>query len=384
MSDFNLLFRQAIQVLPLSLAIIGGISFMLASYFEKPRTLFRVVGVTTLVLSSFSGFGNYWFPQVEGGRFIEEAKLVMSEATTQQIADEGEKIIFGGIGQSKVQGAIGRGMCPLCHSFEGNPVAERAPDLRGVTDRAPNRLKDSRYHFGKPNERDTVQHEAFPGSGSATTILEYLAESDVCHSCYVVAGYGMRGTHDTDSGAPSSLNSPMSLSINDVVAITTWIYTNDGKKPPAPHEIEDAYKKFVPESKWKSVTQTSIGETDPHPALLLADGTESVDTIFSRAQCVACHIIPGIPGAVGTIGPKLTMKTIGPSRIKDKNYHGKARTIREYVTESILYPSIYVPKGTVDNTMPKVFGTKLSGVAIDKMVDYLAQVEEDKAPPPIK
>lgn len=78
------------------------------------------------------------------------------------------------------------------------------------------------------------------------------------------------------------------------------------------------------------------------------------------------------------------MKTIGPSRIKDKNYHGKARTIREYITESILYPSIYVPTGTVANTMPKVFGTRLSGVAIDKMVDYLAEIEEDKSPPPIK
>jgi hypothetical protein len=33
--------------------------------------------------------------------------------------------------------------------------------------------------------------------------------------------------------------------------------------------------------------------------------------------------------------------------------------------------------------MPKEYGTKLSGLAIDKMVDYLAEVEEGKAPPPI-
>ncbi|MEO8342060.1 MAG: nitric oxide reductase, partial [Nitrospirota bacterium] len=69
---------------------------------------------------------------------------------------------------------------------------------------------------------------------------------------------------------------------------------------------------------------------------------------------------------------------------KDKNYHGKAKTIHEYVTESILYPSIYVPTGTVDNTMPNVFGTNLSALALDKMEDYLAEVDEGKEPPPTK
>jgi hypothetical protein len=78
------------------------------------------------------------------------------------------------------------------------------------------------------------------------------------------------------------------------------------------------------------------------------------------------------------------MKTEARDRLKDRNYRGKAKTVREYITESILYPSVYVTKGYPDNTMPKVFGSKLNGLAIDKMVDYLAEVEEDKVPPPIK
>jgi len=263
-------------------------------------------------------------------------------------------------------------------------LGERAPNLYGIPKRAKERLNDPRYHLGKPQERDTVQKEAFPGSGTATTAIEYIAESAACPSCYVVAGYGLKSSNDTENPGEPLLEAPINLSIDEMIAIDTWLYIHSGETPPPSVVIEEAYKKFVPESKWKSVTRTSIGETDSHPTRLLADGTEFVDEIFSRAQCVACHTIPGIPGAIGTIGPKLIMKTIGPRRIKDRNYHGKARTIREYITESILYPSIYVPTGTVDNTMPKVFGTKLSGGAIDKMVDYLAQVEEGKAPPPIK
>lgn len=34
--------------------------------------------------------------------------------------------------------------------------------------------------------------------------------------------------------------------------------------------------------------------------------------------------------------------------------------------------------------MPKIFGSKLTALAIDKMVDYLAEVEEGKEPPSIK
>jgi hypothetical protein len=33
--------------------------------------------------------------------------------------------------------------------------------------------------------------------------------------------------------------------------------------------------------------------------------------------------------------------------------------------------------------MPKVYGTELSGLALDKMVEYLAEVEEGKVPPPL-
>ena len=53
-----------------------------------------------------------------------------------ELADEGEKIIFGGVGQNKVQGAIGKGQCPLCHAFHKGMLGERAPNLDGLPERA--------------------------------------------------------------------------------------------------------------------------------------------------------------------------------------------------------------------------------------------------------
>ncbi|MGH7259611.1 MAG: nitric oxide reductase [Nitrospiraceae bacterium] len=377
-------FFDKSYLLPFSLAMIAAVSFMMALYFEKARPLLKTGGIMFLVAAALSLYG-HWFPQVEGGFGPPKVvQLDVYNSTPQQLADEGEKIIFGGLGQSKVQGAIGRGQCPLCHGFMPGFLSERAPNLFGITDRARERLKDPRYHLNKPNERDTVQKEAFPGSGTATTALEYIAESLVCDSCYVVSGYGRKGMNDTESpGEPPYFDLKM-LSIDDMVIVVTWLYIRDGKTPPPPGDIEMAFKRFIPEprwSQWKALNQ-NVGEPSKS-RVLLADGTEPVDEIFSKGQCISCHIIPGIPGAIGTIGPKLTMKSVAQARLKDTTYKGKARTVREYVTESILHPSDYVVKNFPDNIMPRVYGQKLSGAAIDKMVNYLSQLEEGKAPPKI-
>ncbi len=76
----------------------------------------------------------------------------------------------------------------------------------------------------------------------------------------------------------------------------------------------------------------------------MADGTETVDVIFQKATCVACHTIPGIPGAKGTIGPALEEGTNALLRMKDKDYKGSAKTVPDYIMESIVSPSAYVVK----------------------------------------
>lgn len=346
-------FYEANRMLPVSLVLITSLAFMMGVYFPNHAAMLRIGGFMFLVAAGLSGYGN-WLPQVEGGFPPKEEKLQWEAMTAQQLADEGEKIIFGGIGKNKEQGAVGKGQCPLCHAFHPEIGGERAPNLWGITARK--RLHD--------------------------TSIEYIAESHVCPSCYVVGGFGVKGTENRESPMPAIHKPPISLSIDELITVDTWLFWHEGEIPPSSDEIRMVYEKLIPPDERPRGPRE---ENLPHePIFLLADGSEPVDQIFVKAQCVACHIIPGIPGAMGTIGPKLTMRTHAPARIKDKAYGGKATTVREYISESILYPSVYVTKGYPDNNMPKVFGTKLSGVAIDKMVNYLAQVEEGTVPPPVK
>ncbi len=367
------------RLLPVSLVMITATTFMMALYFTNLSALLKIGGFMFFVAAFLSGYGN-WLPQVEGGFPPKEEKLDFSSMTPQQLADEGEKIIFGGIGQNKVQGAIGKGQCPLCHAFHAGMLGERAPNLLGLPERAgKERLEDPKYSKGAPAKREYADKEAFPGSGTAENGQEYIAESHSCPSCYVVAGYGVKGTNDKESPMPKIHKPPISLALEELAAVDTWLYVREGRESPSYEEIIKSYEKFIPEADRPKKTEEKAGA----PSALLADGSEPVDQIFAKAQCVSCHTIPGIPGATGTIGPKLEEGTNAPLRLKDKEYKGTAKSTPEYIMESVVSPSAYVVKPFPDNTMPKVFGQKLSAGALKKIVDYLSQVKAGAPPPKI-
>jgi cytochrome c2 len=360
------------------LVLITVTCFLLGIYFPSQAALLKIGGFMFLIASGLSGYGN-WLPQVEGGFPPAEVKLDFASMSTQALADEGEKIIFGGIGKNKEQGAVGKGQCPLCHAFHAGMLGERAPNLVGLPARAgKERLEDPKYSKGNPAGRMYAEKEAFKGSGTAENGQEYIAESHACPSCYVVEGYGVKGTNDKESPMPSIHKPPISLSLAELAAVDTWLYVREGIDAPSFEEIVKSYEKFIPEAdRPKQQEDKPAGGGGD----LMADGTEPVDQIFQKAQCVACHTIPGIPGAKGTIGPVLEEGTNALLRMKDKDYKGSAKTVPDYIMESIVDPSAYVVKPFPDNTMPKIFGQKLSAGAIKKIVDYLSQVKVG-APPP--
>lgn len=111
----------------------------------------------------------------------------------------------------------------------------------------------------------------------------------------------------------------------------------------------------------------------------LVTGNEPVADIFTKAGCAVCHSIPGIPGAHGQVGPVLTLGTTGGRRLQDPAYAGSAKTVREYIVESVVDPRRYVVPGFPDQTMPTWYGAKLSALALEKITLYLERQTE--APP---
>lgn len=103
----------------------------------------------------------------------------------------------------------------------------------------------------------------------------------------------------------------------------------------------------------------------------LVTGDEPIAEIFTRAGCAVCHSVPGIPGADGRVGPPLLLGTTGPARLADPAYRGHAKTVHDYVIESVIEPGMFVVPGYPAGTMPTWYGAKLSALALEKIASYL-------------
>src|SRR2546421_3683535 len=132
------------RFLPVSLVMFTVSCFMMAMYFKGVRVLLQIGGFMFFVAACFGRFGD-WLSQVQADPPPgEEENADVRQMSVQERADLGEKIIFGAVGASGTQGAIGKGQSPLCHCFQKGFLSERAPNLFGIPTRALERLKDPR------------------------------------------------------------------------------------------------------------------------------------------------------------------------------------------------------------------------------------------------
>jgi len=100
----------------------------------------------------------------------------------------------------------GKGACTLCHNAAGG----RAPLLDGVAANATERLADARYR------------------GNANDAAGYLKESLIEPSAFVVAGYGVAGTGDTQSPMPSVTSPEIGLTPVEVEAVIAYLQRLSG------------------------------------------------------------------------------------------------------------------------------------------------------------
>ncbi len=279
--------------------------------------------------------------------------------------------------------AIGKGQCPLCHTFDPGDNIGRCPNLFGVEERSHTRIKEDRYlnepiKIGETDGAsqivkgvpDEVPEEYRRADADELTGEDYLRESLMCPSCYVVKNYGKAG--DKVSPMPIISKPPVSLSPVELNSVLAWLQAKD-----TPGEFASVTIPLPTGGGGEEEEPTEVDER------IFVTGTEPIEEIINILGCPLCHTIPGIPGAVGELGPKLHEKISAPKRIKDANYKGKARTGRDYVKESILNPSIFVVfneeegEPFPDGLMPQDFANKLSVNALEKLVDFISNTQPE-------
>ena len=376
----------------IAISVLALVFLMLGYFIPRAKVLMQSIGIYFVMTALFASYSN-WLPQVRG-EVPQETKIDPNDILnmpTDKLSEMGETIIFGGVGGMDARRTDGKGQCPLCHTFKKGDIGDRAPNLLGIGTRAAQRIKDPKYL--KP---DTVQVESFPNSGRATTAEEYIAESHVCPSCYVVEGFGIKGTNDRESPMPRIHKPPISLSIPELIAVDTFLWTrlSPEEKTPSPAEIKAAYEKFIPPAERQQGAPTAVTTSAPAqagPPIALV--TDTPEQIITKMGCFACHQIPTIAAAkFGPIGPLLVEKVNAPKRIKSPEYQemvkaGKAhaKTPKEYVMESIVCPDCFIVHDFVQKATPaksdmiQDFATKFTFGALDKLADFLLTLDCSEA-----
>ncbi len=368
--------------------LVWGVFFKSNKIESQSPPIIRGFFFWTTVSLLLAGYTN-WLPQQRSDPPPKEAAVV-GDLTMEEFAEMGRVIIFGAK-QVAGQKSIGKGQCPLCHTFDPGDNIGRCPNLFGVEKRSHDRVKEERYKTSPvaigetepaagivKGKYDEVPDEYKRQHGpDELTGEDYIRESLMCPTCYVVEGYGK--DNDTKSPMPVITKPPISLSRTEVNAVIAYLQSKD-----TPGEFASVTVPLPQDDAGNTGGGDAAAEADSggdEDAPVFVTGKEDIQTMINTLGCPLCHTIPGVEGAMGTLGPVLHEKTNAPNRIKDPNYKGKATNTKEYVRESILNPGAYVVfneeagESFPDGLMPTTFSEMLSVQALDKLVDFISQTE---------
>ncbi len=149
-ANYKMNFYEANRMLPVSLVLITSTCFMMALYFTNhQRTAedrwFHVFHRRSPVrVWELAAAGRRWIPARR--REIRFQHLCRPNSLPTKV----RKSFSVELDKNKVQGAIGKGQCPLCHAFHEGMLGERAPNLdRSSGASKQKRLEDPKYHQGK-------------------------------------------------------------------------------------------------------------------------------------------------------------------------------------------------------------------------------------------
>lgn len=358
--------------------------------------IFKVALWYCLILGGFAAYTN-WLPQIRGDAPEDAVAVDLTSITPEILQNMGEQIIFGShdpLGMlARGESPIGKGQCPLCHQFFDQQTADRCPNLIALPNPAGNDPLLKLTEEGRSHERvKSVRYAEFKkrlvdgesDSGivpHAETGGQYLLESEYCPNCFVVTGFGLKGTNDTVSPMPIINKPPIQLVDTEIVAVVTFLQTRDGD-----------FDKATAIESWEAYFGETLGSGDEAPVEEkpagppVAMGNETAEEIVTKMVCYACHKIPGISVAkTGAIGPLLIEGFSAARRIKSPEYKAAmkagtahATTPREYIIESIMDPAAFIVPGFVDD-MLKDFRHKFTISGLDVLVDHLLAQNEETA-----
>lgn len=269
----------------------------------------KIVTFMVIVMLGFWGFTKVGIPLIIPAAPPVEEKI-SADMTMDQFVALGGKIFNG------------KGTCTLCHNSLG-----RAPMLEPVASVAPERMADPKYKE----------------KGKATTVGEYIHESMVEPSAYVVKGFGKKGTNDTVSPMPDVSTGAIGLSAVEIDSVIAFLQSTAG----------------VDISVSLPTGEAPVAEEEGEVA-----PAESAKEAFSKFGCDACHMGPEIDDG-GDMGPDLSKMAATAGKRK------KGLSAEQFVVESITNPNAVIADGFDEDMMPDDFAEQMMVSELNMIVNAI-------------
>jgi mono/diheme cytochrome c family protein len=277
--------------------------------------LFRVGAYATGLIGLFSAFSYYGIPQLDP-----EPPPAEERVTGAMTVDE-----FAAAG-----GRIYARACVLCHSGLG----DRAPKLGAIATTWRERIEDPRYR------------------GKAKSLEEYLRESMLEPSAYVVKGFGKPGTSDTESPMPTATKGALALNPSEIDAVIAYLQSSAGTEVTV-------------------MPRTSLAGESPRPKMEDSAANKATDAAaaLQKFQCNACHLLPGLANDGEAERPGPDLREIWKTAAR----RVAGMSARDFLTESILFPNKVVAKDFEPGLMPEDYGDHMLAAELQMIVEYLTK-----------
>ena len=276
---------------------------------QQGSILLRVVLFSLSLTLVFTLVANL-LPQVEGEAPVEK-EIDLSALTMEGFIGLGEAIFAE------------KGTCTLCHNTMG-----RAPDILqlNMIETAQQRLEDERYQ------------------GTAKNTADYLRESMLQPGQFVVAGYGKKGSNDSESPMPAVDKAPILLSRIEIDAVIAFMQAKDG------NEITVELPTEMPAAAAAQPAKAAPAASTAPPA-----PADSAEAALAKYICTACH---SVAGSQSPVGPDL-------NQVGDRLSPAELR-------QSIIEPNAVVAEGFFPGVMPADFASKMTVSELQMIVDFLS------------
>lgn len=268
----------------------------------------KIIGFSLIVIALFATYSNLGIPQIKPAPPPSQEAVDLSSMDMDSFIALGENLF-------KVKGA-----CTLCH----NEVGGRAPMLENISETIPSRLADASYQ------------------GTATNIAEYIIESMVEPSIYVVRGFGKLGSNDRESPMPDVRAGSIGFSEAETLAVVAFLQDSNGLEVTV----------TVPSNLEESDASSETGQAGTERAKYT-----SGEDIVAQLGCGACHKVAQFDGALGP----------------DLSHIGRTRDVN-HLRRSILNPNAEITEGYLP-IMPPVYGDQLYASELEMLVNYMVNLK---------